>query len=203
MKQINLHYKANITAGALLVPESRKIADLMLKNISKEEWKHEIEENNILQRLSVSSSKRIASFIKARLGLMTPDLWTMIRDGDATLSTQANFAASIKHCRLLGDYLDVIIRVQFKKLEDTLPLSLWDEFIVLCEQSDTLMENFPPSTAQKMRSNIHKILAEVGYLSDPYKRKLRKIEIVPDVIDYLKKNNEKYVLKCIEVGIGI
>jgi len=201
LKQINIHYKANITAGALLIPESRKIADLMLKNISKEEWKHEIEEKNILQRLSVSSSKRIASFIRARLGLMTSDLWAMVRDGDATLSTQANFAAAIKHCRLLGDYLDIVIREQFKKMENSLPLALWDEFIVLCEQNDPLMEQFPPSTAQKMRSNIHKILIEVGYLSDPYKRKLRKIEIVPDVIYYLKKNNEKYVLKCIEVGI--
>ena len=197
---MSTHYKANITAGALLVPESRKIAGLMLKNISRKKWKHEIEENNILQRLSVSSSKRIASFIKARLGLMTPDLWVMIRDGDATLSTQANFAAAIKHCKLLGDYLDIIIRAQFKKLEDTLPLPLWDEFIVLCEQNDPLMEPFPPSTAQKMRSNIHKILVEVGYLSDPYKRKLQKIEIVSEVINYLKKNNEKYVLKCIEVG---
>jgi len=196
---MDTHYKANITVGTLLVSESRKIADLMLKNISKEEWKHEIEENNILQRLSLSSSKRIASFIKARLGLMTPDLWTMIRDGDANLSTQANFAAAIKHCRLLGDYLDIIIRAQFKKLEDTLPLSLWDEFIVLCEQNDPLMEQFPPSTAQKMRSNIHKILVEVGYLSDPYKRKLQKIEIIPEVSNYLKRNNEKYVLNCIEV----
>jgi hypothetical protein len=185
--------------GTLLVSDSRKIADLMLKNISKEEWKHEIEENNILQRLSISSSKRIASFIKARLMLMKPDLWVMIRDGDATMSTQANFAAAIKHCRLLGDYLDIIIRAQFKKLEDTLPLSLWDEFIVLCEQNDPLMEQFPPSTAQKMRSNIHKILVEVAYLSDPYKRKLQKIEIIPEVSNYLKRNNEKYVLNCIEV----
>ena len=196
---MSTHYKANITAGTLLVPESRKIAELMLKNISKEEWKYEIEENNILQRLSISSSKRIASFIKARLMLMTPDLWVMIRDGDSTLSTQANFAAAIKHCRLLGDYLDIIIRSQFKKLEDTLPLSLWDEFIVLCEQNDPLMEQFPPSSAQKMRSNIHKILVEVGYLSDPYKRKLQKIEITPEVTNYLKRNNEKYVLNCIEV----
>jgi hypothetical protein len=196
---MSTHYKANITAGTLLVPESRKIAELMLKNISKEEWKYEIEENNILQRLSISSSKRIASFIKARLMLMTPDLWVMIRDGDATMSTQANFAAAIKHCRLLGDYLDIIIRSQFKKLEDTLPLSLWDEFIVLCEQNDPLMEQFPPSSAQKMRSNIHKILVEVGYLSDPYKRKLQKIEITPEVTNYLKRNNEKYVLNCIEV----
>jgi len=132
---------------------------------------------------------------------MTSDLCMMVRDGDATLSIQANFAAAIKHCRLLGDYLDIVIREQFKKMENSLPLPLWDEFIVLCEQNDPLMEQFPSSTAQKMRSNIHKILIEVGYLSDPYKRKLRKIEIVPEVIDYLKKNNEKYVLKCIEVGI--
>ncbi|TSA51716.1 MAG: DUF1819 family protein [Sphingobacteriales bacterium] len=44
-------YKANITAGALLVPESRKIADLMLRNVSPQEWKDEIEQKNLLQNL--------------------------------------------------------------------------------------------------------------------------------------------------------
>lgn len=190
-------YIANITAGALLVPESKKIADLMLKDVSKEEWKEKIEEENILQRLSLSSSKRIAAFIKSRLQLMTPELWIMIRDGDTKLATQANFAAAIKHCKLLGDYLDLVIREQYKKMEDTLPLPLWDEFIVMCEKSDPYMEKFPSSTAQKIRSNIHKILVEAGYLSDPYKRKLQKVEILPEIIDYLKKNNETYVLRCI------
>jgi hypothetical protein len=198
MKRNNkARYIANITAGALLVPESKKIADLMLKDVSKEEWKGKIEEENILQRLSLSSSKRIAAFIKSRLQLMTPELWIMIRDGDNKLATQANFAAAIKHCKLLGDYLDLVIREQYKKMEDTLPLPLWDEFIVMCEKSDPYMEKFPPSTAQKIRSNIHKILVEAEYLSDPYKRKLQKVEILPEIIDYLKKNNESYILRCI------
>lgn len=68
-------YKANITAGALLVPESRKIADLMLRNVSSVEWKEEIEQKNILQKLSVSSSQRVAAHIRARLELMTFELW--------------------------------------------------------------------------------------------------------------------------------
>lgn len=198
MKKNNkARYIANITAGALLVPESKKIADLMLKNVSKEEWKEKIEEENILQRLSLSSSKRIAAFIKSRLQLMTPELWTMIRDGDTKLATQANFVAAIKHCKLLGDYLDLVIREQYKKMEDSLPLPLWDEFIVMCEKSDPYMEKFPTSTAQKIRSNIHKILVEAECLSDPYKRKLQKVEILPEIINYLKKNNESYVLRCI------
>lgn len=126
---MNITYKANITAGALLVPESRKIADLMLRKVSQKEWKYEIEEKNILQKLSLSSSKRVASHIRSRLELMKPQLWQMVREGDALLSTQAVFAAAIKHCRILGDYLDLVVRRQFKKMEDKLTPALWDEFV--------------------------------------------------------------------------
>jgi len=195
-----VHYKANITAGALLIPESRKIADLMLKNVSAVEWKNAIEEENILQKLSVSSSKRVASFIKARLSMMNSELWKMVRDGDSVLTTQALFAAAVKHCRILGDYLDIVVRGQFRMLEDKLTPALWDEFIVSCRQRDPLMEDFPPSTAKKMRSVAHKILVEVGYLQSAHNWTLRKIEIVPEIIEYLKNNNEIYVLKCIQVS---
>jgi len=92
------------------------------------------------------------------------------------------------------------VREQFRRLEDKLTPALWDEFVLSCKQRDPLMEDFPPSTAKKMRSVIHKILVEVGYLRTAHDWHLKKIEIVPEVIDYLKKNNEEYVLKCIQVG---
>jgi hypothetical protein len=194
------YYKANITAGALLVPESRKIADLMLKEISFEEWKKAIEEENILQKLSVFSAKRIASFIKARLQMMTPDLWKMVRDGDSVVTTQALFAAAIKHCNILGDYLNIVVRGQYQKMEDRLTPALWEEFIVSCKQRDPLMEDFPPSTEKKMRSVVHKILVEVGYLQSAHNWTLKRIEILPEITDYLENNNESYVLKCIQVS---
>lgn len=193
-------YKANITAGALLVPESRKIADLMLRNVSQTEWKDAIEQKNILQKLSVSSSKRVAAHIRSRLELMKPDLWQMVRDGDAVLATQAIFIAAIKHCRILGDYLDLVVREQFRKLEDKLTPALWDEFIVSCKQRDPSMEDFPPSTAKKMRSVVHKILVEVGYLQRAHNWTLKKIEIMPEITDYLVRHNEEYVQKCIQVS---
>ena len=194
-------YKANITAGALLVPESRKIADLMLRGVSSQAWKNAIEEQNILQKLSASSSKRIAAYIRARLELMTPELWEMVRDGDSVLSSQALFVAAIKHCRILGDYLNLVVREQFNKLEDKLTPVLWDEFIISCKNRDPLMSDFPPSTAKKMRSVVHKILVEVGYLESAHNWRLKKAEIVPQIIDYLESKNESYVLKCVQVSI--
>ena len=192
------HYKANITAGALLVPESRKISELMLSRVDADGWKEAIENQNILQKLSIASAIRIANFIRARLELMTPELWTLIKGGDSTVATHACFAAAIKHCKVLGDYLDIVVREQFKKLEDKLTPRLWEDFLLGCKQRDPEMDEFPPSTAKKMRTNIHRILNEAGYLTGR-KWFLQRVEIAPEILQYLKDNNENYVLKCIQV----
>jgi len=127
-------------------------------------------------------------------------LWQMVRDGDTLLATQAIFVAAIKHSRILGDYLDLVVREQFGKSDNKLTFSLWEEFVISCKQRDPFMEDFPSSTAKKMRSVIHKILVEVGYLNSAYDWHLRKLEILPEVIGYLRRNDEQYVLKCIQVN---
>ena len=194
-----MHYKANITAGALFVPESRKIAGLMLTEVSPDEWKQVIEDQNILQRLSPASSIRIANFIRSRLRLMTPDLWELVKDGDSVTATQACFAAAIKHCRLLGDYLDIVVRGQFNKLEDRLTPRLWEDFVLGCRQRDPEMDEFPSTTAKKMRTNIHRILNEAGYLKGGRKWLLQRVDILPEILRYLKNNDEEYVLRCMQV----
>lgn len=192
-------YKANITAGTLLVQESRKIAQLLLENVDKVRWKESIQNQNILQKRSPASSKRIAALIRSRLELMDTGLWTLVANGDSIVATHATFAAAIKHCVLLGDYLDIVVRGQFRKLEQKLSRKLWDEYIIQCQQRDPLMDDFSPSTANKIRSNIHKILAEAGYLQNSRTLKLQRIEIAKEVINYLQSRNENYVLRCIQV----
>ena len=194
-----MRYKANITAGALLVYESRKIAGLMLTEVSPDEWKQVIEDQNILQRLSPASSIRIANFIRSRLRLMTPDLWELVKDGDSVTATQACLAAAIKHCRLLGDYLDIVVRGQFNKLEDRLTPRLWEDFVLGCKQRDPEMDGFPLTTAKKMRTNIHRILNEAGYLKGGRKWLLQRVDILPEILRYLKNNDEEYVLRCMQV----
>ena len=56
-------YKANITAGSLLVPESRKVAQLLLEGVDKTNWKDAIENQNILQKRSIATASRVAALI--------------------------------------------------------------------------------------------------------------------------------------------
>lgn len=181
------------------MPESRKIANLMIRETAADEWERAIEEENVLQKLSASSARRIANLIRARLELMTPELWEMVRDGGAQTATHAVFAAAIKHSRILGDYLDLVVREQFRRLEDRLTPRLWEEFLRTCKQRDPEMGDFSPSTATKMRRVVHNILLEVGYIRDARSWELQKVEIDAEVLSYLEKNNEHYVLKCIQV----
>ena len=46
---VQYRYRADITAGALKVPESRVIADLLLRELDAEGWKDAIVKNNVLQ----------------------------------------------------------------------------------------------------------------------------------------------------------
>ena len=61
------------------------------------------------------------------------------------------------------------------------------------------MVDFPLSTAEKMRSVVHKILYEAGYIRKLSTWELQRIDIDSEVIDYLKENHENYVLKCIQL----
>ena len=192
-------YSANVTAGALLVPESRKIADLLLSDVSKDQWKDAVLNQYILQKRSHETARRVANLIRSRLVLMQPALWELVRDGDAEVSKHAVFAAAIKHCPLLGDYLDLVVRGQFQRMEEQLSQRLWDEFIQDCMQRDPDMPDFPETTARKVRTNIHKILYEAGVIKDRRSMSLQRVDIAPEVSQYPKEYHEDYVLKCIQV----
>ncbi len=56
-------YNGEIVAGSLLIPESRKIADLLLQEVSEEEWYQAVIIDNILQKRSPASAKRQAQLI--------------------------------------------------------------------------------------------------------------------------------------------
>ena len=60
-------YKADLTAGSLKLPESRIVADLLLRNVGPEEWKQAIYSENVLQSKTPETSCRLANLIRRRL----------------------------------------------------------------------------------------------------------------------------------------
>jgi hypothetical protein len=194
-------YKADIAGGSLKVPESRVIASLLLDGVSDTEWKHAIEVENVLQKRSPGTAKRQASLIRVRLMTMGPDLWQLVRDGSHSVTTHAIFACAIKHSALIGDFLDLVVREQFRLFRPDLPRKLWADFLDLCRSRDPDMPHWEESTSNKLADSVYRVLAEAGYIADTKSYRLQPVRIAPEVLAYLREHDEAYVLRCIQVSL--
>lgn len=195
-----MRYKADLTAGALKVAESRIIAGLLLRDVDDEGWNDAIVKQNVLQARSPATAKRLTKLVKGRLTTMGPDLWRIIRDGKGSVATHAVLAAAVKHSPLLGDFLDLVVREQYRLFAKTLANKLWGEYLSGCQERDPDMPQWNESTRRRLRSSVFQSLAQAGYIESTRSMKLQTVHIADQVLHYLKAQSEEYVLRCIQVA---
>ena len=196
----NMRYGAGITAGALKIPESRHIADLLLRQVDDEGWKDAIVTKNVLQARSPATARRLTTLIRRRLSTMGPDLWKLIRDGKGTVAIHAVFVAAVKHSPLLGDFLEIVVGEQYRLFSKSLTNSMWDDYLERCRERDPEMPQWSESTRKRLRSSVFQMLAQAGYIEDTNSLTLQTVHIADQVLHYLKANREEYVLRCIQVA---
>ena len=196
----DVRYKADITAGALKLPESRLIADLLLPGVDAAGWKDAIVKRNVLQARSPATAIRLTKLIRGRLETMGPDLWKMIRDGKGGVATHAAFAAAVKHSPLLGDFLDLVVGEQYRVFGTALTNTMFADYLEGCRERDPDMPQWNESTRSRLRSSVFQMLAQAGYVENTRSLKLQTVHVAEQVLRYLKAHDEEYVLRCIQVA---
>lgn len=196
----SLHYQANITSGSLKVAESRVIADLLLSDTSEEDWQIALFDENVLRTRTPGTAKRLSSMIRGRLQSMEPELWRLVRDGNLVVATHACLAASVKHHALLADFLELVVKEQYRIFSPKLTHTMWDDYIADCQSRDGEMQPWRPSTINRLRSSVFQILAQAGYIESTKSLRLQTVHIADEVVQYLRKNDEASVLRCIEIA---
>jgi len=184
----------------LKVAESWIIAGLLLHKVDDDGWKDAIVKRNVLQARSPATATRLTKLVKGRLMTMGPDLWRIIRDGKGSMATHAVLAAAVKHSPLLGDFLDLVVREQYRLFAKKLTTKLWDEYLDGCQERDPDMPQWNESTRKRLRSSVFQSLAQAGYLENTRSLKLQNVHIAERVLHYLKAQDEEYVLRCIQVA---
>lgn len=195
-----VRYKADITAGALKLPESRIIAGLLLRKVDAEGWKDAIVTKNVLQARNPATARRLTKLIRGRLETMGPDLWKLVRDGKGTVATHAVFAAAIKHSPLLGDFLDLVVGEQYRVFGTALTNTMFADYLEGCRERDPEMPQWNESTRRRLRSSVFQMLAQAGYIENTRNLKLQNVHVADQVLRYLEANHEEYVLRCIQVS---
>ena len=194
-------YSADITAGALLLSETKVVAGYLLDGKTFSEISKLVEKQNILQKRSVAAATRMYSLIRHRLQLFDKSLWSLIYYGDSETARMAALAATIKDSRILADFMLFILKEKYQLFEKTLDKNLWNKFIIDCTMQSPDMPKWSESTAKKVGDSVYRILAETGYISDTKTAQLQKVYIPPEVKKLLEKNNDTHILKCLVVSL--
>lgn len=157
-------YQADLSAGSLMLPESRVIAGLLLQHPDELAWAHAVRVDNVLQKSSPATAVRQARLIRLRLETIDPSVWVVIKDGDRETSSQLLFAAALKHSELLKDFLSEVVADHLRRLEHVLSVKAWEPFLHDCAARDPVVDTWSDSTRKKLLQVIIRMLAEARYL---------------------------------------
>jgi hypothetical protein len=193
-------FSADMAAGSLLVPESRRVACLLLEEPDDDHWYKAIVVDNILQKKSPASAIRMGRLIKNRLSLMRPTLWSLIATGTAEVATQGVLATAIKHSRLLSEFMRLVVKPKVKAYDYEISLKDWRNFLEECALIDPETTNWAQVTRNKLGQVVFRILAEARYIESTRKPRIQSVRITDEVNRYLLQNDEDYVLDCMEIG---
>ncbi|OIO82411.1 MAG: hypothetical protein AUJ88_02055 [Gallionellaceae bacterium CG1_02_56_997] len=193
-------YNAEISAGSLMLAESRRIASLLLTNPTDAEWDHAIKVENILQKNTPATAHRQAQLIRKRLLTLDEEGWRLIAGGEMEVSIQLLLAAAIKHSRMLEDFLQQVYARQIRRMEMALNNHLWDAFWIECAHRDGEIERWSASTREKLFQVIVRILVEAKYLDSSRKMNMTPPSLHPTVISFLKRHGELEILSAMKVS---
>jgi len=191
-------YSGEIVAGSLLVNESRKIADLLLRGLDEKAFYLAVLVDNVLQKRSPASARRQSRLIRNRLLPLHHDFWGMIRDGSHEQAVQALLAASIAHSRLLGDFINQVVQLRIRTFHKQVTYREWDIFFEECKHRDPSVAEWTESTTKKLRQVVFRILAEARIIDSTRSLNLIPFSLLPEVQNLLEKHEQQYALHCLE-----
>ncbi len=192
-------YNAEISAGSLMLPESRRIARFMLTQPDRATWFDTLRTDNILQKKSPATARRQARLIRNRLETLDEQAWQMVAEGEQELALQILLAAAAKHSRLLGDFMRDVVAGHIRRFEQNLAASDWDAFLADCVQRDPAVAAWSDTTKAKLLQVVLRILAEARYLESTRSLRLTPPLLHPEVQRYLKSRSESDLLAAMEL----
>lgn len=159
-------YSFSFTAGALLTRESMQLAPYYLDEKDWERVRSRAVAENLLQARTHRASVRQVSETVKRLSALTDDEVEVLLDATGSERAHLLWAAACRRYTLIGEFAEDVVRERFLVLAPALSYEDFDSFIRAKALWHEELRDAKPTTMQKLRSNVFKMLAEAGLLAD-------------------------------------
>lgn len=179
------NYLADLTAGGLLLAESRPVAQLLLHECNEIKWHQEIVDRNLLQKKSPQTALRYARTIKRRIEPLGPQLWQDLVDVHDALYRQLLLMASLLHAPVIADFMREVLGESYRIYLPYLKADAWASFIEPKYRVIEGLTRLSESTLHKSGANVIRMLVESGYLNNNRERKIQPVYLLPETRRWL------------------
>jgi len=197
-KTIASEYLGDLLAGGLLLRESKVLSEVLLSNPSLEEWAHLVDKENILQKNTVHTARRVAIAVKQRMSPMGEEFLRDFVEADSETSNQLLLFTMLIRSKAMREFMTTVVSDARRIYQDELHISSWIEFFTARSRSIVGLESYAESTVRRMGNNVFRMLVDCGYLSEGRTRKLQKPFTLPIVSDWANRMSRMDVLEAME-----
>lgn len=159
-------YALSFTSGALLMREALVAAPVYLRERDWAKVRTLIAEDNLLQTRTRSSGTRLSREVAQRLSALSVDEIELLLEATPTERGHLMWVAACRRYALIGEFAEEVLRERFLVLAHTLDYDDFNSFIRSKALWHEEVVNLKESTLIRLRSNVFRMLAEAGLLSD-------------------------------------
>jgi hypothetical protein len=118
-------YLGDLMGGGIMLRESKVLADMLQTNPSPEEWRHLVDKENILQKRSIHTARRVALAVKHRLQPLGESFWQDLIQADTETSKQLILFAVLLRSKALLEFMRTVISDARRLYQEELHISSW------------------------------------------------------------------------------
>ena len=194
-------YIGDLNGGSLLVAETRVIAEASLKDLTEQEWKTLIVDDNVLQKRSAKTAGRYAGVIRKRLKPLNESFIQQILALSEGAYIQALMMIYLVQSPMVADFMRESLGEARRTYKPTLSVDAWAEFFESRVRALPELGNFSPSTVKKMGNNVIKALVECGYLSSSRKRTIQPVYLHPEIKEMINSIGREKLITTMECTV--
>lgn len=194
-------YIGDLVGGGLFLTESRIIAESLLKDLSDDQWKSLIIENNILQKKSGQTAIRYARTIRSRIEGLGEKFITELLTANERAYIQMLMMSLLIHSPVIADFMRLTLAEACRTYKPALTADAWSEFYDSRMRAYAELGGFSDSTIKKMGNNAIKALVDSAYLSDSRTKKIQPVYLMPEVKDCLVSMGREDLIDVMECTI--
>jgi hypothetical protein len=192
-KNLNNDYIFSYTAATLMLHETDEVMKRYLEYKDWDKVKDLVIEENIMQKQSVSSRKRVFAEIKRRIESLTSNQLEFVNEANSSDIRNLVFLSILKTYRFIFEFMAEVISKKVLMFDYKILNSDYETFFESKKYAVEQLENITEATQYKLKQVLFRILEEAMVIDNTKSKNILKPHLSGEVIELIVKDNPVYL----------